>query len=316
MKRSTTTLLLVLTALFVANGQSLKDDSPDGISWIGFDWGTQHIDDKIYKYSYINIPIKIGEIEDKFTMQFDLGANLTGLYGRTFTPYWDVYASLKDHIDMINGYPYLAKIPIILNQTHEIEEFSFFYKTEFGEGLDKNKVGDGSVKHIGTIGADLFKDKILIIDYPNSQLAILNEMPIDYKDLDTYVNIELDRWGRVHVPVKVNEQEKKVLFDTGSSIFPLMTSTDNWNAATNGTKQDSILTTTWGEKYYTYAANVETVAIGDRQLTDLRIFDAQNQSNFIKNENIWGIMGNAHFLNDVIIIDFKNLTFGWMEGSD
>ena len=169
---------------------------------------------------------------------------------------------------------------------------------------------------IGTIGVNLFKEKILIIDYPSQQIALLDSIPLQYKKLDTYIDISLDRRGRIHLPININGISKNVLFDTGSSMFPLMTSSDNWQKYTNGIKQDSVLTSTWGNYYYTYAANSKNVSIGNRALSDKRVFDAPYLNDFFEQENIWGIMGNAHFFEDLVVIDFKNLKFGWIKNSN
>ena len=143
-----------------------------------------------------------------------------------------------------------------------------------------------------------------------------DSIPLQYKKLDTYIDISLDRRGRIHLPININGIVKNVLFDTGSSMFPLMTSSDNWQKYTNGIKQDSVLTSTWGNYYYTYAANSKNVSIGNRTLSDKRVFDAPYLNDFFEQENIWGIMGNAHFFEDLVVIDFKNLKFGWIKNSN
>jgi hypothetical protein len=38
--------------------------------------------------------------------------------------------------------------------------------------------------------------------------------------------------------------------------------------------------------------------------------DDPNLATFLESENIWGLTGNKYFLNNVIIIDYKNKLFG------
>lgn len=308
-------LSLLIFLLVMGCKSSIHSVVDEKLPWIDFEWVTHNVQDKTYEKASINIPVNIGDIKDSFTMQFDLGANLTMLYGQTFNPYFKAYSDLNQKIDTINGYPYLTATELILNESHRIDNFSFFYESNFGEILNDGEVGNDRIKHIGTIGADLLKEKILIIDYPAKRIAILDSIPTAFQKTDENLAITLDRWGRVHLPIQINGEEKKVLFDTGSSMFPLMTTTSNWKIYTDTLKQDSILTSTWGEVYYTYAANANKVRLGSTDLDDSRVFDGQHLSAFIEQENIWGIMGNAHFYDDIIVIDFKNLKFGWIKNS-
>jgi hypothetical protein len=307
--------LIVCLTVFLSTAGCLtevKKVEESIINWIAFQWVTDEVEGRVYEKAGINVPVQIGSISDPFTMQFDLGANLTMLYGRTFAPYLSSFPDLQNSIDTINGFPYLANTTFIVDHD-TIPAFSFFYEENFGQQIEETAVGDQTVKHIGTIGANLLKDKVLIIDYPAMRLAITDSIPTNYQTGPNYIDLSLDRWGRVHLPIQVNGEVKKVLFDTGASMFPLLTSSENWKIFTDTIVQDSVLTSTWGEQYYTYAANAQNISIGDRELQDKRVFDAQRLSNFIKEENIWGVMGNAHFFNDVVIIDFKNLKFGWLE---
>ncbi|MEM7575796.1 MAG: hypothetical protein AAF433_23030 [Bacteroidota bacterium] len=294
---------------------STTEPAEEEIAWVDFEWETHSIRDIEYEKASINIPVSIDGVADDFSMQFDLGANLTMLYGQTFKPYFDAFPDLVNRIDTLNGYPYLTNTTLTLDKEYAAADFSLFYESNFGEVLDETEVGNSAVKHIGTIGANLLKEKVLVIDYPAGRLAILDSIPTVFRKTDENVDITLDRWGRVHLPIQVNGEEKIVLFDTGSSIFTLLTSTSNWEQSTDAIKQDSILTSTWGEYYYTYAADVEKVTLGTTELQDLRLFDAQYLSDFIAHENIWGIMGNAHFFDHTVVVDFKNLKFGLIKNS-
>lgn len=81
------------------------------------------------------------------------------------------------------------------------------------------------------------------------------------------------------------------------------TSSEKCKASTDTLVMDFVLTTTWVN--YTCAARSESLRIGGIDFSDTRIFDAPYLSEFIVEENIWGILCNAHFLNDLIVIDFK-----------
>ncbi len=308
-------LALCLFAFTACNSTRLAKDL-DKLLWVPFNWSTQEIEGFRYEKAAIFVPVAIDEIDDDLVMQFDLGANLTMLYGKAFAPYLQANQQLTARIDTINGYPYLTETSLILNASLSTDSLPLFYQADYGRELSSGNIGDGSEKIIGTLGANIIAGKVLIIDYPNEQFAILDRLPDEYQTASTFVDLQLDRWGRIHLPVTVNGEQETVLFDTGSSIFPLMTLTENWPKVTDGTRRDSVLTTTWGDTYFTYASNAKEVKIGERMLEDTRVFDAQNLSNFIRQEGVWGIMGNAHFLDEMIIIDTKNKKFGWMHQED
>lgn len=286
----------------------------DAIIWIPFEWVAQEIDGQLYPRAGMNVRVGIGDLSDTFTMQFDLGANLTMVYGQTFQPYRAAYPELERAVGKIDGYDYLRATNFRLGD-YRVTDFDFFYNEDFGAETPATAVGDETVKHVGTIGANLTANKVLLIDYPNQRLALVDRLPAAYATGADFVPAELDRWGRMHVPVTVNGQRQKALFDTGSSLFPLITSSDNWRAATDGTRTDSVLTSTWGESYYTYAADAASVRIGERQLPDVRLFDNPYLSDFIAGEGIWGILGNAHFFDDLVIVDFVERRFGWRSAS-
>ena len=54
------------------------------------------------------------------------------------------------------------------------------------------------------------------------------------------------------------------------------------------------------------------IIFGQKRLNKAVVyFDSRkNNHNFYKEEEIWGVTGNAYFLNNVVIIDYKNRRFG------
>jgi hypothetical protein len=51
---------------------------------------------------------------------------------------------------------------------------------KYGNSLTSDSIKTPTVKHIGTIAPDLFKNKILIIDYPHKKLCIVDKLPSKY----------------------------------------------------------------------------------------------------------------------------------------
>ena len=54
------------------------------------------------------------------------------------------------------------------------------------------------------------------------------------------------------------------------------------------------------------------VKFGNNTLPSSNVYYIKNPmiADFFKEQNIWGITGNAYFLNKIVIIDYKNSRFG------
>jgi len=78
------------------------------LNWIPFEWVSDSISGKYYDKLAINIPVSIDGLPHKFTMQFDLGAVTTVIYGNSIAKYLDKYSGFNNKIDstksfIING---------------------------------------------------------------------------------------------------------------------------------------------------------------------------------------------------------------------
>ena len=78
---------------------------------------------------------------------------------------------------------------------------------------------------IGTIGADFFQNKILVIDYKSDRLAVVETLPTEYQD--AYFEEFSIKNGRINIPFRINGKTEYLMFDTGSSIFSLVTTKQN-----------------------------------------------------------------------------------------
>lgn len=73
---------------------------------------------------------------------------------------------------------------------------------------------------VGTIGAPFFENRILILDFVGSRVAILDALPAEVERRAVFS--PLHRNNKVFVTFTLNgKQEKEMVFDTGSSAFAL-----------------------------------------------------------------------------------------------
>lgn len=304
---SITFLLFVFTV--AADAQDLK--------WIPFKWTGDTISGKYFDKSAIVIPVKIDNVPASFNMQFDLGAVRTVIYGNSIAPYLAVYPDLKNKIDtskkfLIQG----ANNPMFSNMVLQMGTTSFKgidigYFKNFGSKINQDSILSSTEKHIGTIGPDLFQNKILIIDYLQKRIGICEELPKQYQSA-TFQPFKSDD-GRPKIPLLINGKTEYLLFDTGSSIFTMQTTKKDALQTANPTIVDSLNVYSWGKKltYYGVKTN-KPIKFGNKVLNGSLVYYDEQETfqDFYKFMKIWGLTGNVFFLKNTVIIDYKNKLFG------
>jgi hypothetical protein len=250
-------------------------------------------------------------------MQFDLGAVTTVIYGNSIAKYLDKYSGFNKKIDstksfIING----KKNPMFKNVGLSLGNVSFGernigYFKDYGEPIPTDSIYTSTEKHIGTIAPDLFKDKYLIIDYPNKRICVTKNLPRKLAKVDFQACSITS--GRVTIPLTINGKVENLMFDSGSSMFSLITSEENANQISLNTIVDSLSANSWGDNITAYGKKITSeVKFGKTILKPSNVYYVKNEmiAEFFKQQNIWGITGNAYFLNKIVIIDYKNSRFG------
>ena len=300
---------MLLFSTIATNAQDLK--------WIPFKWTGDSISGKYFDKSSIVIPVKIENIPASFNMQFDLGAVRTVIYGNPIQPYLAVYPELKSKIDtskkfLIQG----ANNPMFSNMELKMGPTSFKgidigYFKNYGGKINQDSILSDTEKHIGTIGPDLFQNKILIIDYVQKRIAICEELPKQYKSA-TFQPFKSDD-GRPKIPLLINGKTEYVMFDTGSSIFTLQTTKKDALLTANPKIVDSLSVFSWGKKLMFYGVKTnKPIKFGEKVLEGSVVYYDEQETfqDFYNFAKIWGLTGNVFFLKNTVIIDYKNKLFG------
>ena len=276
------------------------------VEWIPFIWEGDTISGKYIEKAFIYIPVKIDDLPHDFTMQLDLGANKTVFYGNTIYPYLKEYTSLTDNYNT----PMLNNVRIQMG-TVEFKSIDVGYMSGFGEKIHKDSLHTKTLKHIGTIAPDIFRDKILVIDYKSNRLAVSGSLPDEYRDLPAE-EFEL-KDGIIKLPFRINEKDCKLMFDTGSSSFQLVTSRERALEISDSVIIDSLSGPLWWGKEITfYGLNVnKTIKFKGYVLENSKVYyDKDGLWNEIFDSfDIWGITGNAYFFDNIVIIDYRNKIF-------
>lgn len=160
------------------------------------------------------LPVTFKGIPDTLWMQFDLGAIYTVLYGNTLDGLKEKYGIEKD----------FGSKQVSFQIGEMTASFKQIKVIDFGEKLGP----DDSQKKIiiGTIGTDILEKTGVYIDFQNSELEFLDQKPIQ---LQNYQPIDFEfKERRILIPVKINQEDKQVMWDTGASGFDLITSKDKF----------------------------------------------------------------------------------------
>lgn len=287
------------------------------IKWISFKWAGDSISGKYFDKLAMTIPVTLDNLPYKLNMQLDLGATVTVIYGNSAQPYLEAHNDLKNKIDTtLKFWIQSQRNPMFRGIDLKLGNVSFGqrnigYFKGFGDNIAKDSINSSTEKQIGTIAPDLFENKILIIDYPNKRICVTDEIPKQY--LKAAFRSYKIKDGRIKIPLTINGKNEDVMFDTGSSLFALITTKEKANAISNNNITDSIKISSWGEYYMVYGSSInKPVMFGNKKLMKANVYyDNQKSSeDFYREEQVLGITGNAYFLKNVVIIDYKNKRFG------
>ena len=312
-------VVLVCTSCKVYYNQFYANKSPavktssysKEVVWTPIKWTTDQYTDRASLY----IPIKIDSIPNKLYMQFDLGVQRT-------------------RVTLMNkAFPYLSKylvdgkykdLPIYLGNNEK-----YILNGKKSVDYEMNKPEDFFAKDtstlikIGDVGFDYIKGRILITDFVNSRYSLTDELPKEFEVRVTWINskkVRATKW-LVHIPIKINGEEKVFSYDNGASKFTLYVSKSNWDIWTDKGKNgdiDSLKLSSWGKDYY-YMRGKPTQKITSmfgEDLSDKKIYygGQLNERMFYlmnKFEGVEGLMGNEYFRDKILVIDTKGNRIGF-----
>lgn len=299
--------------------QLKKKATTENIPWISFKWVGDSIGNRYFDKAYINIPLKIENLPYQFDAQFDLGAFATIIYGKSITHYTSFSPNLKESGDTlrIKG----KKFPLYKNLTLHLDKVKFPNLTVvklpgFGKEISPDSVKTKTVKHIGTIGVDLCANKTLLIDYPNQKIAILNDIPESLLAKTEFLPAKFNKNDRVMIPFTIGDKTEYLMFDTGSSAFPLITFPKYAELITDSKEPitDSLGISSWGSVHQMYKKKMnKKMYLGKNPVKNEYVYysdKAASSQKFFDDNGIFGFTGNVLFLDKILVIDFKNKKFG------
>ena len=279
---------------------------PNDISFCNIKWSSEFLgEEKIDKIAFF-VPVKIEGLKGNLFMQFDSGTQTTLFYGKTLNKVSDSHNPIETFYNE-DSLRYFKNPVIQINDNQFQAE-----KIRIASSLGEEKI-DSSFTVIGTIGYDAFVNRTLILDFKNDKLAITNtEIDNLGYDLSYLKDASIDKFPLI-IPAKIGRMNTKLFYDTGSSMFSLITSNKRLKNI-NGNKIDSLCCiSNWGKQLPVYKTKLDDdIKIGDYKYSNQTIYGCEvlDVVNYIPSWYLFGMTGNRLFNNTIVVIDTKNNKFG------
>lgn len=282
-------------------------EEPNSIAYSNIVWVDDTIGGQLIKKTAFYVPVKIEGIKENLFMQFDTGNGATVLYGKTLNKLLKNYPHVntsfsKDSIQYFNNAT--LNIGNLKLKAEKLKLLDYMGSSEI----------DSSFIKIGTLGFDTFVGRTLILDFKNDKIAITNKSINELEE--TYEIIEqasVDKFPLL-IPVKIGEDNSRLFYDTGSSMFSLLTSEKKLASIQSDHKTDTICCVrSWGKKYEIYRKQIDLpIKVGSSAHKGEFVYGyfKLNAIDYVPNWFLFGITGNRLFENQKLVIDNKNNKFG------
>ena len=271
------------------------------------------INDKEAKAAGFNIffvPIKLAGIEKQFKMQFDLGLDVSAIYGNSLQAICEKYPNLKKNFYVRDEYQIVKTKYYIAGIESNLDSLLVFANYGSDKKFEEQDI-------IGSIGVNQFKNKILLINYNEHYIQILdNDSQID-KEKFYCTPMTVTKNNKIIINLKAGDSFVPFLFDSGNGV-PLVTINKNFfDEQTENQKElrDTISGNSWGETIRLFGAKQQkNIGTENTNFTigQNRIY--YTQANKIveqfKEMNVEHSIGNNFFMGKTILFDFKNNKFG------
>lgn len=312
-------LLVAALELCACSPQKNTQARSAGYPWFPFKWYSTTIGGKSFDKVAIIVPTKVADLKGAFIAQFDLGSDATMLYEGALKNYFASRAQLYARVDTtrwgVNDGGVVnygtTGLPLVMGGNTIPRPLLM---TNFGSPVPPDSLYTTSDKLVGTIGSDFLQGKILVIDYPKRRMCVLDSLDKYWRANTTFVSSRVKN-GRFHLPIVVNQRTYWAAFDTGASLFPLSTDYLTWQELVGSSTApvDTLLGNSWGEKVAFYGAPIQADAyLGSIKLPKSTAWFNRNQRlmDFNKSQEVDALTGNAFFLSNVLVLDFKQNRFG------
>jgi hypothetical protein len=261
-------------------------------------------------FNIFYVPLKLEGIEKEFKMQFDLGLDVSAIYGNALQAINEKYPRFSQNVFQRSDYEILKTKYSIGNYLSEAD--SLFVFADYGtEGAFQEQ------EVIGSIGVNQFKNKVLLINYSELYIQIIdNPEKLELANID-FTPMKVTPNNKIIIQLKAGSKQADYLFDTGNGVPILTLNKSFFDEQTDNQKEstDTISGNSWGEIITLYGAKQQKV-IGTQQVN----FTMGNYRTYYTQANrivalysdlkVEHSIGNDFFMDRTVVFDFINNRFG------
>jgi hypothetical protein len=275
-------------------------------------WQTNTFNKTTIEKSSFVVSVKLQDIEKPLFMQFDLGANRSMLYGNTLSALCEKYPTLRDDTIKKENYSIFNNAKIEINDSHILTANRLYVKKDFGQSkIDTNYI------IIGTLGYDILGDNILILDFKSNRFAISESIPAEMESKACFIDhADLNKFPII-LPFRLGKKKIRLFYDTGSSMFPILTGTNRLKKLSKQRKIKEVdFVSSWGKEVLIFKPvetknKVGNLVIGNIDLGKVEIFGQKKLNNLsYAGSYLYGFTGNVIFDKKILIINRKDNSFG------
>lgn len=282
---------------------------PKQIDYNQIYWRSDSLGNTVVEKTAFFLKVTIDKIEGDFYMQFDTGTPQTIFYGNTLSKVIKTNSG-KEILFTKDSAQTLTDVTIKIGKTTFLAK-EIAVKPNFG-----NSELDTAFTVIGTIGFDALIDKTLILDFKADKLAFTKK-PIFDLDFQTTIieDASVDKFPLL-IPAKIGKKKIRFFFDTGSSMFPVLTSIKKLENIKGNSKTDTLCCVrNWDNLLPIYRRKINSKidfngVISENDYVYGIDMSMINVVNFLPESFLYAMTGNKLFNNRLIVVDNKNNKFG------
>ncbi|SNC76907.1 hypothetical protein SAMN06265337_3622 [Hymenobacter gelipurpurascens] len=265
--------------------------------------------DKLGPHAALLVPVTLPGCPRTCYLQFDTGAPTSLLYANSL-------AALRKQ--------YPATAQRLLPQADTVRDFTF----TLGQAQVKarrlkayqhgaSELPADSTEHfiIGTLGADIVDGRVLVLDYAHQRFSLSTQLPDSLARRTEFVPLDYAS-RRLILTAQVQGKSEKLLFDSGTSAFALLTSQETWQQMARpqapiqtgtGNAMGNTITTYTTATAAALQLNNLTVPLG----TVTYVEGTRMMENLLMRfSGMGGMLGNEPFSQRTVVLDLQGERFG------
>jgi hypothetical protein len=312
MKHFFVTLVLLFLLAQASSAQSVFNK--EQLKWVAFDWSDPDEKDVML------ITAKLDTLDYFFRWQLDTGSPYTYLEGGTFKKFSNKFPYLADMIKRVdtasNGDWYKIYTPPFQFETPVLPNL-ILKNDKIGGNFSQDLLDKYKGFSIGTIGVDIFKDKVLVLDFKNMKIgygdSLTNRFYAQQLNSSPFQFFK----NRIILPVQIGPETLHFMYDCGASMFTLNVTPKYAKSFAPKQLTDTLYNINNGESGAVYnavgGATDKPVKILGKTYKDMVIYMEKGESEIFEEAKVAGAIGNKLFLGHIVIIDFKTKRFSLVD---